>query len=90
MQLHNYIAGQWVAGTGKQAELTDASTGELIATTSSGGLDFDAMLKYGREIGGPPAQMTSERGRMLSPRALPHGPQREFYQVSYKTGAAKP
>jgi hypothetical protein len=44
MQLHNYIAGQWVAGTGKQAELLDASTGELIATTSSGGLDFGAML----------------------------------------------
>ena len=35
MQLHNYIAGQWVAGTGKQAELTDASTGELIATVIS-------------------------------------------------------
>jgi hypothetical protein len=32
------------AGTGKQAELHDASTGELIATTSSGGLDFGAML----------------------------------------------
>jgi hypothetical protein len=43
MQLHNYIAGQWVAGTGKQAELLDASTGELIAT-SSGGLDFGEML----------------------------------------------
>jgi hypothetical protein len=40
MQLHNYIAGQWVAGTGKQSELVDASTGELVATTRSGGLDF--------------------------------------------------
>jgi len=37
MQLQNYIAGNWVAGSGKQAELFDASTGELIATTSSGG-----------------------------------------------------
>ena len=37
MQLQNYIAGQWIAGTGKLAELHDASTGELIATTSSGG-----------------------------------------------------
>lgn len=32
MQLQNYIAGQWVAGSGKQAELVDASTGELIGT----------------------------------------------------------
>ncbi|MCB9179749.1 MAG: hypothetical protein H6590_10045 [Flavobacteriales bacterium] len=36
MQLKNYAAGQWVAGSGKQAELVDASTGELIATTASG------------------------------------------------------
>lgn len=54
MQRQNYIAGQWVAGTGKQAELVDASTGELVATTSSGGLDFGAMLTYARKVGGPP------------------------------------
>ena len=67
MQLHNYIAGQWVAGSGKQADLLDAITGELIATTSSGGLDFGAMLKYGREVGGPPLRNMTfpERGRML-------------------------
>ncbi len=35
MQLENYIAGQWVAGSGKQTELVDASTGELIATTEA-------------------------------------------------------
>ena len=46
MQLENYIAGTWVKGTGKLANLHDASTGELIATTSSGGLDFKAMLQY--------------------------------------------
>ncbi|MBK8227767.1 MAG: hypothetical protein IPK70_11415 [Flavobacteriales bacterium] len=36
-QLLNYAHGQWVAGTGPQSELLDASTGELVATTSSGG-----------------------------------------------------
>ncbi len=92
MQLQNYIAGQWVAGTGKQAELVDASTGELIATTSSGGLDFGAMLKYGRTVGGPPLRKMTfpERGRMLKALAL-HLMDRkeEFYQVSYRTGATK-
>lgn len=53
MQLQNSIAGSWVAGTGPQVELLDASTGELIATTSSGGLDFAAMLHYARTVGGP-------------------------------------
>jgi hypothetical protein len=33
MQLLNYTCGEWVAGSGKQAELLDASTGELIGTT---------------------------------------------------------
>ncbi len=41
MQLENYASGQWVAGSGKQAELIDAITGDLIGTTSSGGSDFD-------------------------------------------------
>ena len=29
-QLQNYAAGQWVAGSGKQSDLIDAITGELI------------------------------------------------------------
>lgn len=92
MQLHNYIAGQWVAGTGKQAELLDASTGELIATTSSGGLDFGAMLHYAREVGGPPLRKMTfpERGRMLKALAMHLMDRKEdFYNVSYKTGATR-
>ncbi|HNO04317.1 MAG TPA: aldehyde dehydrogenase family protein, partial [Flavobacteriales bacterium] len=92
-QLKNYIAGQWVAGSGKQAELVDASTGELVATTSSGGLDFGAMLTYAREVGGPPLRKMTfpERGRMLKALAL-HLMERKdkYYQISYKTGATKP
>ncbi|MBL8002284.1 MAG: aldehyde dehydrogenase family protein, partial [Flavobacteriales bacterium] len=92
MQLQNYIAGQWVAGSGKQTELVDASTGELIATTSSGGLDFAAMLHYARTVGGPPLRKMTfpERGRMLKALAL-HLMERKdkYYQISYKTGATK-
>jgi len=54
LQLQNYAHGQWIKGSGKQSELFDASTGELVATTSSGGLDFKAMLQYARETSGPP------------------------------------
>lgn len=35
MQLENYIAGTWVKGTGKQTDLIDAITGELIGTTEA-------------------------------------------------------
>ena len=37
VQLQNYAAGQWIVGTGKQSDLIDAITGDLIGTTSSGG-----------------------------------------------------
>jgi hypothetical protein len=43
MQLENYTCGEWVKGSGKQSELLDASTGDLIGTTSSGGSDFACM-----------------------------------------------
>ncbi|MCI1753862.1 MAG: aldehyde dehydrogenase family protein [Flavobacteriales bacterium] len=92
MQLKNYIAGQWVAGTGKQAELHDASTGELIATTSSGGLDFGHMLHYARTVGGPPLRKMTfpERGRMLKALAMYLFDRKEkYYQISYRTGATK-
>ncbi|MEO8590412.1 MAG: hypothetical protein ABI432_13640 [Flavobacteriales bacterium] len=59
MQLQNYAQGEWVKGSGKQTELVDASTGDLIATTSSGGSDFGAMLTYAREVGGPPLRKMS-------------------------------
>ena len=36
MRLENYAQGEWIKGTGKQTELLDAATGELIATTSTG------------------------------------------------------
>jgi len=92
MQLHNYAAGQWIAGSGKQAELVDASTGELVATTSSGGLDFAHMLHYARTVGGPPLRKMTfpERGRMLKALALYLMERKDkYYQISYKTGATK-
>ncbi|HMQ75646.1 MAG TPA: phenylacetic acid degradation bifunctional protein PaaZ [Flavobacteriales bacterium] len=92
MQLQNYIAGQWIAGSGKQAELLDASTGELVATTSSTGLDFAAMLHYARTVGGPKLRKMTfpERGRMLKALALYLMERKDtYYTISYKTGATK-
>ena len=32
MQLENYASGQWIKGSGKQSELIDAITGDLIGS----------------------------------------------------------
>jgi oxepin-CoA hydrolase/3-oxo-5,6-dehydrosuberyl-CoA semialdehyde dehydrogenase len=51
--LDSYACGEWRKGSGKPRVLRHAVTGEPIAEVSSEGLDFGAMLEWGRERGGP-------------------------------------
>lgn len=92
MKLQNYAQGQWVEGSGKEKPLFDAITGEQIATASSEGLDFAAMMDYARKVGGPTLRKMTfqERGLMLKSLAL-HliSLKAKYYEVSAKTGATK-
>jgi oxepin-CoA hydrolase/3-oxo-5,6-dehydrosuberyl-CoA semialdehyde dehydrogenase len=92
MKIQNYAEGKWVDGDGDGAPLFNAITGEEIATVSSSGLDFAAMMDYARKNGGPAlAKMTfQERGLMLKALAL-HlmSIKKKFYSVSAQTGATK-
>ncbi len=51
--LESYACGEWKKGSGKPRVLRHAVTGEPIAELSSEGIDFGAMLRFGRERGGP-------------------------------------
>src|SRR3990172_11192993 len=51
--LESYACGEWRRGRGSPRVLRHAVTGEPIAEISSEGLDFGAMLRWGRERGGP-------------------------------------
>ena len=91
-QLENYIAGQWVKGTGKGTELINAITGEAIYLADASGLDFDLMLNYGRNTGGPALRKMTfqERGNMLKALAFHLLAKKDlFYQISAATGATK-
>ena len=92
MKLQNYAQGQWVEGAGKEKPLFDAITGEQIATASSEGLDFAAMMDYARKVGGPTLRKMTfqERGLMLKALAM-HllTLKAKYYEVSAKTGATK-
>lgn len=91
-QLQNFALGQWISGSGKGTELFDAVNGELVAVADSSGLDFGAMLNYGREMGGPALRKMTfqERGRMLKALALYLTERKAaYYAVSVKTGATK-
>ena len=88
----NYILGNWEAGSGTEYTARHAITGADIATVSSKGLDYKAILEYGRSVGGPALRKMTfqERGRMLKVLAL-HltAVKRQFYDISWATGATK-
>ncbi len=92
MKLQNYAQGKWVEGAGKEKPLFDAITGEQIASASSEGLDFAAMMDYARKVGGPTLRKMTfqERGLMLKALAM-HllTLKAKYYEVSAKTGATK-
>ena len=88
----NYALGKWIKGDGDGSPLFNAVSGEQITTASSKGLDFAAMMKYAREIGGPSLRKMTfqERGLMLKKLALHlHSIKNKFYSVSSFTGATK-
>lgn len=92
MKLQSYVGGEWRSGRDHGVLLRDASTGDLIAEASSGGIDFGAVLSYARERGGPAlrAMTFHERASMLkalAKRLLEC--KDELYELSYCTGATK-
>jgi len=92
MKLENYITGNWITGDGNGQELFNAVTGETIGFATTKGLDYKAILDYGRTVGNPALRKMTfhERGNMLKALALHlRNHLDKFYAISYKTGATK-
>ncbi|MEQ9062861.1 MAG: phenylacetic acid degradation bifunctional protein PaaZ [Vicingaceae bacterium] len=92
MKLKNYIQGKWTEGKGTGQALFNAINGEEVAFATTEGIDFGAMLDYGRTVGNPAIRKMTfhERGRMLKALALHLMSKKEdFYRVSWATGATK-
>ncbi len=88
----NYALGKWVDGEGVETNLFNALTGDKIGEISSVGLDYKAMLEYGRKTGGHTLRKMTfqERGRMLKALALHLMEKKDsYYAVSSLTGATK-
>lgn len=90
MKLKNYIAGQWLEGTGEGIELRNAVNGELVAISDTDGINYEEALHYGRTVGYKNlSSMTFyDRGEMLKKVALYLlERKKKYYDLSYKTGA---
>ena len=93
MQVYqNYVLGKWQNGEGIETHLFHAITGKEIGSVSSAGIDFSAVLDYGRINGGRALRKMTfqERGRMLKALALYLLEKKEqYYALSSYTGATK-
>jgi oxepin-CoA hydrolase / 3-oxo-5,6-dehydrosuberyl-CoA semialdehyde dehydrogenase len=90
--LQNFALGEWIGGAGDPTALVHAVTGEKIGEASSAGLDFAAMMEYGRRVGGPAlrAYTFHERALMLKRIAVAlMARKEEFYPLSAMTGATR-
>lgn len=92
MKLQSFAQNQWVDGNGKGKELLSAVDGSAVATISSDGLDFAAMLDYAREVGGPNLRKFTFHQRALMLKELAKhldSHKKSFYELSTKTGATR-
>lgn len=67
-ELASWVSGKWVKGSSASAQsLVNPATEEVMATTSTDGVDFGAALSYARDTGGPAlrAMTFAQRGEML-------------------------
>src|SRR5262245_22243082 len=69
IELASFVSGKWEKGNNpnKAAELVNPATEEVVAKTSTEGIDFGAALSFARERGGPAlrAMTFAQRGEML-------------------------
>ena len=92
MKLGNLVEDQWIEGDGDGRILTSAVSGKPLATISSDGLDFAAILDHAKSVGGANLRKLTfhERGDMLKALAIYlNEHKQEFYALSTETGATR-
>jgi len=92
LKLLNYAQDQWYGAEGGLAPVESAVTGEVVAETGSGGLDFAAMLDHARTVGGPALRRLTFHERAHRLKALANAimaRKEELYELSYETGATR-
>ncbi len=90
--LENYAVGRWTPGASNLVDLPSAVTDEIVARTSSAGLDFKAMANHARTVGGPAlrAMTFHDRAWMLKDLAIALNERKEeLYALNPHTGATR-
>lgn len=92
MKLKSYVEGKFYEGKGDGVPLYNAVNGELVAHSTSEGIDFASALKYARNVGGPALRKLTFHQRALALKELAkylNEHKDELYKISAWTGATK-
>ncbi|MBX8995143.1 phenylacetic acid degradation bifunctional protein PaaZ [Corynebacterium testudinoris] len=88
----SYLSGSWVTPThpSRVTDVLDATTGELVATVSTEGLDLAGAIDYARDVGQRYLRELTIHERALKLKELAlylDAHKDELYQLAAKTGA---
>ena len=89
IRIRSYVEDRWQDGEGRGAELFDPSTGVVVATASTVGIDMGAALVHARRVGGPGLRELgfAERGAILKGLAGVIREHRdELYEIAKSNG----
>ena len=92
MKLPSYVTGQWQAGSGSGRDVFNPVNGEFICSVTSEGLDPAAVVRHGRETGGPALRAMTFHDRAAALKAMAKtlmAKKENYYAISAKTGATR-
>jgi oxepin-CoA hydrolase/3-oxo-5,6-dehydrosuberyl-CoA semialdehyde dehydrogenase len=92
MKLRSYALGRWHEASAGFSEVRSAVDGRVVASVSSEGLDFGAMVRFARETGGPNLRAATFQERANWIKALAtylNERKAALYELSYDTGSTK-
>ena len=92
MKLRSYVEGRWFEAKDGFVPVASAIDGRTVAEVSSKGIDFGAVLRYAREVGGPTlrAMTFHERAERIKQLAIYLNERKErLYDLSYDTGGTR-
>ena len=90
--LQSYALERWAAPEGGLVDIPSAVDGHIVARASSSGLDFGAMVRHARTVGGPAlrAMTFHERADILRGLAAALNARKaDLYRLSAETGATR-
>jgi oxepin-CoA hydrolase/3-oxo-5,6-dehydrosuberyl-CoA semialdehyde dehydrogenase len=92
MKLRSYVEGRWFEAADGFVPVASAIDGRTVGEVSSRGVDFGAVLRYAREVGGPAlrAMTFHERAAAIKELALYLNERKErLYELSFDTGGTR-